>query len=601
MDDTRPRPNLVVFGNRVRDISLDVDLPTIYRADRTLQDDIRIEDHHPIVRDGSVIYTEVGEHRFEFAMRLDLSEMKDEEKKRTQFSVEGQTYYRLHAGSKYLLLQPPARGPGARDIALPCLGRSWGGGGLNLACACRGLSDKTTTPITYVDTSWPLSNEPWFSKFWDRFRTGQALMGHENLRADLELLMGVVKEAVSIFPPGGEAVADATQVVDIVSRVQRRVENWLGGSGERAARVVTEIMSVFDPLESADLFLTLHGIRFAMLRLSAGPAPMNYIFSQVRDAAVTINDKIIFRGPRSRLEREKADAVASFVQREIPEPGAIVVNTIHDAGLFWGALQWAKEVQKSQANSVPEHNICPVVLALTERNLTHFGGAAGLSDACRDIRNLYILFNEEELGKLIEKDRRAADSFRSTVSAGLLPEEGPTKALLAELDVLLHDPDHHVIITMGSLGSLGFSQGRMSYVGTYSVPTTRTYGTTGCGDAFAAGVALLVHHRHNHNFDGIRRGNLLTGRWEGVEADLTLMMQLGTAAAFSKLTHPLGTVSARDVRSLLEGAYLPTTTPPIALGDLRSTSKDPIPRPLSATIVGVHGALKQILTGRPLA
>jgi hypothetical protein len=587
-------PSIAVFGSRVRDITVDVDLPDLYRDDPDLRSLIRFHGNDPIIKVGAKIAVPLGARSLFFDMTL--VEPRDPAKHRElHVEIGGDGYYRLQGGHKYDLASAPRWDrPRSRSIELPCRRRSWGGGGINLACAARGISSERTTPITYLDTARPLVEKQWYKDLWQRFR--EAAESPTNLESDIGLVRNLL--TVAIVKPGRAGAPKSTISVDNLSRaVEAVLRPYLEKSGERAYRLLAQILSVFDPLESVDIALTRMGVRFAMVRRVSFPAPFNLVFARVRERGRSINDKMIFRGHRGMLDNAFRKDATELLNKEVPSPGLIVLNTVYDTPLFLAGLDWAIEQQARQRErNLKGDQLCPVVLVLTRRNLAHIPQRAAFEKAYTELKNLYVLFNESEFGDYVSaKEPKRASEFLKRIEAGLPPDLAELDSLLDSCRKVVSESDQHFIVTFGSLGSFGVSHAHVVYVGTYAVREKQVLDTSGCGDAYAGGVCLLVYHKHNHQWRELAQpgylsnGSPTTGPRQ-IE-DFTLMMQVGAAAAYARATDPFGLVGRRAVASLLENEFLPTSDP-TALGDLRN-AKTYVPH--SARRVGLPGLLQKIL------
>jgi hypothetical protein len=592
-------PSIAIFGSRVRDTTVDVDLPDLYRDDPDLRASIRFHGNDPIIKLGATIAVPLGNRSLLFRMKL-VEPSDDSARRELHVDVGSDHYYRLQGGHKYDLDTAPDWGrPPAGSIELPCRRRSWGGGGINLAAAARGMSSERTTPIIYLDTARPLLEKQWYKDLWQRFRDA-ADTPSRNWEVDLDLVRGLIMAAIA--KNDREATAEGkVSADDLRTSVEGVLGPYLDHSGERAYRLLAHILSVFDPLESVDLALTRMGVRFAMVRGVPFPAPFNLVFAQVRDRARSINDKMIFRGHRGALESTFKNYATELLKKEVPDPGLIVLNTVYDTPLFLAGLDWAIALQAQQVDEGRKKDeICPVVLVLTRKNLAHIPEREAFELAYTRLRNLYVLFNEAEFGDYITtKDPKRAAQFLKRIEAGLPPELEELDSLLDTCWQIISRSDQHFIVTFGSLGSFGVSHTHVVYVGTYAVRDKQVLDTSGCGDAYAGGVSLLVYHKHNHRLEKLaRRGYLshgLTTMGPRQIEDFTLMMQVGAAAAYAKATDPFGIVGRRSVVSLLENEFLPTSDP-TGLGDLRN-AKTYIPH--SARRVGLSDLLRHILDARP--
>lgn len=592
------RPHIAVFGSRVRDVTVDVDLPDLYRGKPKLRELIRFHGNDPIIKHNtSVVTSPQSGWALRFPMKLNVP---TKERKETCLSIDGETYYRLRGGMKYQLAEAARELPPGDEVPsvveLPCRGRNWGGGGVNLACAIRGMSKATTTPITYLDIGRKLAEKKWYRDLVKKF--GQmGGVSPQNLAADIKAIAEIGEVAGRLAQTAWQAdhAGFNADVLRGLRQVQGNLNEWLQQAGERAYRVVAGVASMFDALESADFFLTRQDIRFAMLREAGQAPPFNLVFAEVRDTARAITDKIIFRGHREGLGSDAQTRAVEMLREQVPNPGLIGINTLYDTPLFMAALEWATEVQAKQRANSAKHRMCPVLLVLTPKNVKHFKGRRTFERTYAKLENLYVLFNESEFGDYISRnDRQQAEQFVKSMRAGFLPEGACLRSLFNQFDNIIAQPDKRFIVTFGSLGSIGMSHQHIVYVGTYAVPEKHIFGTNGCGDAYGAGVALAVYHKHNQKPSGAGHLSPPSDGGGDIE-DLTLMMQLGTAAAYSKATSPSGAVTQREVTSLLENEYLPTADR-VSIGDVPD---GPLARPLVAKRVRLEGQklLREVLDG----
>src|SRR3989344_2755613 len=203
---------MAVFGSCVRDVMVDVDLPVLYRFNPNVRQVIRFHGNDPIIRRGSRIRVQTTGTSL---ARFDVVFAEYDDNK-YGLEVGGQRYYKLVGGKKYDLsnLGNKAEPPG--DLEFPCQSQSWGGGGINLVTACRGISGKDVTPITYID---------------------------------------------------------------VAQLAQNALFKWASLAGERAYRGIAKFAEIFDPVEYVELFLAQREIRAVMLRQATGPTPVNLVFS----------------------------------------------------------------------------------------------------------------------------------------------------------------------------------------------------------------------------------------------------------------------------------------------------------------------------------
>ena len=591
---------LAVVGSRVRDVTVDLDLPDLYRRNAKLKEVIRFRSNDPIIRAG----TRIAPHTVGIDLPIFHMELAPPDVKRAGIRIGGETYYRLESGEIYQLLESPHEADTddatLPPIELPCEGRAWGGGGLNMAVALRGMSSYPTTAITYVDSARPLHEKEWFQRFWTTIAEAGPV-DIELFNADMNSLKRALEPLFQVPERPGNTRSEATGLLQpLIEWVQRELSQYLERAGERGYRAIARLISAFDPLASVDLFLMQQRIRFAMLRATNHPAPANLVFRRIRDSAITIDDRIIFRGYRTPLDRTWRTEALEMLRAQIKNPGLIVINTVHDSPLFMAALEWAREVQDRQKgeknrNKWEMHDICPILIVLSSRNLQHFADLRDLEQQYASLANLYVLFNGAEFGDyMIAHEPEEAKAFIDNMRNGHPPCTGRLRQLFNEFSAsVIPGFDKRFFITLGSLGSLGVTSQRVVYLGTYAVPEKPFYNTTGCGDAFAAGVALLVFHMHNHGWTELAPvGHVLPREQDWDIREFTLMMQLGTAAAYAKASSPIGIVTRRDVEALLDHAYLPTS-PAIAFQDFGGT--EVIERPTAATRIGLPGILTKIL------
>ncbi len=89
--------HIAVFGNRVRDVTVDVDLPDLYRLDPELRKTIRFDDNDPIIRRGCTVrVTASGAELPPFDL---VFEREDDEEAHAK--VDDKDYYRLKGGCEY--------------------------------------------------------------------------------------------------------------------------------------------------------------------------------------------------------------------------------------------------------------------------------------------------------------------------------------------------------------------------------------------------------------------------------------------------------------------------------------------------------------------
>ena len=603
------KPPLVVIGSRTSDISVDIDLSELYRLHPNSREKIRFRGNDPTIRKNQQIAARIASGKFIiFNINIDLSE--DDPKEKVEFSLDDDRYYKLEGGGKYTLATQPTQvskiDAHADALELVCEDRSWGGGGINLAKTCRSLSSESTTPITYVDASPHISTLRWFKSFCAKRRDFMTSI-HESTKEQYKTDMFYLAHLVGIMrnlklDPDLESVADAinehlAQTGDLIAR-------WLEEVGERGYRSISQLLSIIDPLENVELFLAQQGIETTMLRHESAPEQINLVFTSFRDSSRKISDKIIFRGKQQQLDQDIGEAAYKLLDREFPEPGAVVLNTVYDENLFFAALKWIKDVQRKQLDAidtqkpavskqdsaVAKQRVFPVIVAFTERNRQHLEKLKPLQKICKELHNLYLVFNEAEFADYAANDREAqADEFKSNIKAGMRPEIRRLGQFFKQCDQTTPLTTTKIFVTLGTLGSIGYVLNHYRYSGPFSVPEKTIFSTNGCGDAYAAAVALLAYHKHNHEFDGGSPGYLLSDKKE--QADVELMMQLGTAAAYSKATSPTGRVTCRDVLSLVQNSYLPTGEP----AEVTSFDEGPVAQPPHAVIRSDVEMLQNIL------
>ena len=417
----------------------------------------------------------------------------------------------------------------------------------------------------------------------------------------IETDIGMLPDLLSILQLLKTRTDVNSAAIDVAQLAQNALFKWASLAGERAYRGIAKFAEIFDPVEYVELFLAQREIRAVMLRQATGPTPVNLVFSRFHDESQDITDKVIFRGARENLPEDAKDSALALVQDQIRDTGLIVINTVYDTPMFHAALEWAtivqakQEAEKKGTGWQQFQRICPVLLVLTTRNLGHFSNQELLESRYKGLKNLYVLFNESEFGEYIQvHDPEVAKEFLTQIKSGLAPDKGPLWHLLRRYHDIVPGTDKTVIVTFGPIGSIGVTEQHVIYVGTYSVPGKHIYGTNGCGDAYAAGVALLVYHKHNQDWEDITSlAYLRPPPDDSKSSDVLLMMQLGTAAAYAKATHPIGLVTRHDVHLLLERAYLPTAR---SLG-LERPERGTIEQPETARLVQMKGILPQILNG----
>lgn len=565
--DSKQTP-IVVFGSRVRDVTVDIDLSAMHLVRPDLRDLIRFEDNDPVLRVGTQVATLVGNRTFNFTLNLQATQKRG--RREPAVRKDPKPMYVLHPGTKYDFRRPVGERPGHPQLVLPARGLSWGGGGINLAVTLRGLSSRMTSPLVYVDTARPYHEREEWQKFW---RAARSLTTEPKLASALPKPSNSRRAA----PPPTDAIATARRWMDAVLR------------HEAGFRHLAQLLSAFDQQDSLELFLAARQIDFALYRHAPASAPLNLVFGSLRDASREFTDKIIFRGWRPLLGDDHEDAILAHLDGEIRTPGLIVINTVYDPPLFRAALRWAKRVQDRQ-QALPDRLLCPVVACLTERNLKHLSGRrrAALGEL-KTLRNLYVIFNDAEFGQFSAAPRRRsanASLLLKTIEQRLRPTGEDLRTLLDDFISDFPKADQHVIVTLGEVGSMGVANDVIRCTGSYVVPQKRVFSTSGCGDAFAAGVALLAYHWHNGSSD-------VSAAWGAPQQRLDLMLKVGAAAAYARATSPTSSVSSRDVLALLQNAYLPFAERGLVT---QPAGPGPLAPPATAELVGLRG-LERILDG----
>ena len=127
--------DIVVFGSRVRDVSVDLNLPSLYRIDRKMRDAIWFEGNDPVLKAQTWLETKIRERTFWFYLEINTQAMDKKARKDLQSYRSG--LYKLRGGAKYELTEhgtfnAPRNREGSAPLVIeaPCLGWSWGGGGV---------------------------------------------------------------------------------------------------------------------------------------------------------------------------------------------------------------------------------------------------------------------------------------------------------------------------------------------------------------------------------------------------------------------------------------------------------------------------------------
>jgi sugar/nucleoside kinase (ribokinase family) len=537
-------PCLGVIGNAVQDVFVRADLPDLARqSQRSVP--IRFVENDPIIERGtSIDVVRQGEIVHTVDVHLDPG--------KHGFPNDENTY-KLVVGGKHQLLEGPAGGASASParVRIPFWHRRWGGGGVNCAVTARSLAPATSTRIKYCDITRPLK--------------GQMIL------ADLPHFASHLAALMPSAPEGGIPLEETA----------RRVIDRLA-SDEGMLRALVSLATKYTEESHLELYLALRKIDFSFFRSASWRKITNLVLAQIIGHDREIHDKVIFRGLRGELDASERPSAAEHLRRAIDDADVVLVNTVYDSIFFDAAIDALKASEPKQ-----------IVWAMTESTQDCMKKTA--RDFIRERReelfeNSILIFNETEFSQYV-RGKKALDQFTSDIQAGRLPSARDVNALVTELVDDVGGLRAHVFVTLGRLGSIGvLPSGLVLYMGPYQAGR-QVHDTTGCGDAFAAGISLLALHKASI-YQRLRDAN--RGETEISREFALLSMAVATAAAYSKATSPTNEVSASDVVSLLRSQYLPRAEV-MQLEPKAQVAERRLVQPRTSVLSGYEGLLDHII------
>lgn len=549
------QPRIWIIGNSVQDLTVDLDLRRLEPDNPHISELIffKTDDPRPRIRLGThILPTDAGkpiEPGFQVFLKSSTPDPDDA------------SYYILAGGNKYTLDTPTdeaqVAAAGLPPIRTPLTSLTWAGGGINVVNTIRALSPATATAVHYSDIGRPISHES------DAVRNLKGVLADMLRDAVLPNLgqLALMSEETSEAPMRNpqeqpqittllRAIAgqDADRVIDILLKLGVDFIRTTGG--ENYYRRLTAAVNTYTNQSHLQVYLQHNQVDFGFYRSERWRPIQNLVFSGIADELNEVRNKIILRGIRQNLAVDEEPAVLKSLEDESRAAyfPVVMLNTIYDDVFFDAAFKLIEELKSRSPTGLN------LVFAMTEHmmqrlKITNLPAMKILLDGST------LIFNEREfamyLRQVVGED---ATQFAQDVEQRRPPERGVlvklVKALLEKIGIRAE-----IYVTLGPYGSLGILPwGEIMYVGTYSVTGRRIYDTTGCGDAYAAVVTLLKHHRRMRP-EGLIGGHVREER--RAQEEMFHAMAWATAAAYSKATSPVGRVYAADVIDLVRTRYVP--------------------------------------------
>ena len=506
-----------VFGNAVQDITLDlIDIDRLIIEYENISRKIRLDGYLKLA-DQLWIKTRKGIDRFAAEIKFN-----NKDPSKTPEKDSTGKFYLLRPGRKYDLSGSVQNSFGgisksSDSLFIPCENILWGGGGLNCTTFMRSLvPNSKAMPITYTDVA--------MSKTLP------------------DLIRSIQQQLRRALKTGWVDKYTLETIHDEIDKLTVTKPNVT----EKLSAEIASIFSKYSPLHSLEVYLASLPVNPLLYRPKEADFRRNFVFTRVRSATHSMNDKIICKGKSRRLDESETQPITNLLNERKGDFGAIVFNSIADKPMFNASYEIYKKALDKNEN----------VVGIFSMTKTMQGVFSEITSKKRNGRfpPFILVFNEKEAFEFAKLFNPNVERFIEY--PGDMPNIGKFIKISRTIrKQFVVDEIPRIYVTIGDRGSIGVERdGRMIYIWRFSKPGAVIYDTNACGDAYCAAIAVLEWAKRSKKYRDIACVDM--GNPDCAIHEMRYFMGVATATAYAKATNRRGRVDSTEVSDLLQHGHL---------------------------------------------